>query len=158
MGQVHLLGYIDADTVNYKKISWVLEFPYCTMKCGAEFCQNAALINTTNHAVDVCGLLEQYMYDKISHAIVMQGLEPFDSFDEVYDIVSTLRNRYDCKDDIVIYTGYYRREIEQQVGKLAQFPNIIIKFGRYIPGQKPHYDPVLGVELASDNQYAEVIS
>ena len=37
------------------------------------------------------------------------------------------------------------------------FTNIIIKFGRYIPNQKPHYDEVLGVNLASDNQYAERI-
>ena len=35
------------------------------------------------------------------------------------------------------------------------FKNIIIKYGRYIPDQEPHYDEVLGVNLASDNQYAE---
>ena len=41
---------------------------------------------------------------------------------------------------------------------LKKYSNIIIKFGRFIPNQKPHYDPVLGVELASDNQYGEKIS
>ena len=39
-----------------------------------------------------------------------------------------------------------------------KWENIIIKFGRYIPNQEKHYDDVLGIELASDNQYAEVIS
>lgn len=33
-----------------------------------------------------------------------------------------------------------------------------LKFGRYIPNQTPHYDSILGVNLASDNQYAERIS
>lgn len=32
---------------------------------------------------------------------------------------------------------------------------IIIKFGRYVPGSVPIQDPVLGVTLASSNQYAE---
>ena len=37
-------------------------------------------------------------------------------------------------------------------------PNIIIKFGRFVPMQQPHFDPILGVNLASDNQYAKQIS
>ena len=36
--------------------------------------------------------------------------------------------------------------------------NIIIKFGRFIPNQQSHYDAVLGIKLASSNQYAERIS
>jgi hypothetical protein len=31
---------------------------------------------------------------------------------------------------------------------------IIIKYGRYKPNQKMKYDKVLGVNLASDNQFA----
>jgi hypothetical protein len=42
--------------------------------------------------------------------------------------------------------------------QLKSFSNIIIKFGRFIPNQEPHYDEVLGVKLASDNQYARRIS
>lgn len=41
---------------------------------------------------------------------------------------------------------------------LKKYKNIIVKFGRYIPNQKKHFDPVLGVELASDNQHAEKLS
>lgn len=41
---------------------------------------------------------------------------------------------------------------------LSEYKNIVVKFGRYIPGQEKHYDEVLGVYLASDNQYAEKIS
>ena len=62
-------------------------------------------------------------------------------------------------DDIVIYTGYNKEEERSQdlieFIKKNQYKNIIIKYGRYIPNQTPHYDEILGVKLASDNQYAE---
>ena len=58
-------------------------------------------------------------------------------------------------DDIVIYTGYYKEEIIDKVNLLNQLGNIVIKYGRYIPNQEKHYDGILGVNLASNNQYAE---
>ena len=36
--------------------------------------------------------------------------------------------------------------------------NIIIKYGRFIPDSKSRYDNILGITLASDNQYAEEIN
>ena len=36
-----------------------------------------------------------------------------------------------------------------------QYDNIVVKFGRFRPNQDPHYDNVLGVKLASNNQYAK---
>ena len=86
----------------------------------------------------------------------MQGLEPFDSWDDVKDFVETLRDY--SLDDVVIYSGYNKNEISDYVNWLAKYPNIIIKFGRYLPNQDKHYDDILGVYLASDNQYAERIS
>ena len=41
---------------------------------------------------------------------------------------------------------------------LKKFKNIIVKFGRYRPNFQKHFDEVLGVELASTNQYAKRIS
>ena len=41
---------------------------------------------------------------------------------------------------------------------LKAFPNIVLKIGRFIVGYEPHEDPILGVMLASDNQYAIKIS
>ena len=58
----------------------------------------------------------------------------------------------------VIYTGYNREEIDGELRMLMSLPNIIVKFGRYVPDQEPHMDEVLGVKLASDNQYAVQIS
>jgi len=55
----------------------------------------------------------------------------------------------------VIYTGYYKEEIEEYIDELKMFPNLIVKFGRYIHKRATRHDEVLGVTLASDNQYAE---
>ena len=62
---------------------------------------------------------------------------------------------YYCLDDIVIYTGYNKEELIDRIEWLSGFSNIIVKFGRYIPNQEKHFDEVLGIYLASDNQYAE---
>ena len=83
------------------------------------------------------------------------GLEPFDNGIELYALISKVRDY--CDDDIVIYTGYKEEEIPKAIKALSEYKNIIIKFGRYIPNQKPHFDEVLGVNLASDNQYARRI-
>ena len=45
------------------------------------------------------------------------------------------------------------RSLEKRARR--KYKNIIVKFGRYVPNQPAHYDEVLGVYLASDNQYAE---
>ena len=77
-------------------------------------------------------------------------------FDDIYNFIVDFR--FYCNDDIVIYTGYTEEEIKDYISKLKKFENIIIKFGRYIPNQEKHYDKILGIYLASDNQYAKKIS
>ena len=101
-------------------------------------------------------LIQKYKTNAITSAIVFGGLENFDEFEQMLNFIKCFR----CysQDDIIIYTGYNQEEIMDKINMLKQYPNIIIKFGRFIPGQQPHYDEVLGVKLASDNQYAEVIS
>ena len=86
----------------------------------------------------------------------MQGLEPFDSWEDLYILIKELR-KY-TEDDVVIYTGYNKDELLDKIKILSQFKNIIIKYGRYIPNQTSHYDENLGVNLASHNQYSERIS
>ena len=98
------------------------------------------------------------MRNKITKAIVFGGLEPLDRPFDVLEFLSKLRILYKCDDPVVIYTGYYPDELPRFMGKFKEYKNVIMKFGRYIPGQEPHFDEVLGVNLASDNQYGEVIS
>ena len=156
-----LKGVIDTDIVNYKKISMVLEFPICKNfkcdhECGKQVCQNSALATAPNIEVDPIDLISRYENNFMTEAICLQGLEPLDTWADLYTFVLLFRSISD--DDIVIYTGYTKCEIADKIKQLEEFPNIIVKFGRYVPGQQSHYDEVLGVELASDNQYAEKIS
>ena len=169
---------LDEDFVNYKKPSMMIAFPYCSFKCdkecGRAVCQNSPLANEPNIEISCESIIERYLDNSITEAIVFQGLEPFDSLKDVFDFVVTLRGRYGCSDDVVIYTGYTKEEVDKftlstmypfmdgtctgniKITKMLKSTgNIIIKYGRYIPDQKPHYDKVLGVNLASDNQYAE---
>ena len=78
--------------------------------------------------------------------------------DEIVELVRVLREDFDCHDDVVIYTGYYPDEVATVLDRLREFDNIIVKFGRYIPNMKSRFDDVLGVYLASENQYAVKIS
>lgn len=54
--------------------------------------------------------------------------------------------------------GYKEDEIEDKINQLKQYKNIIVKFGRFVPNQEKHKDSLLGIYLASFNQYAIKIS
>lgn len=162
MSTITLKGIIDEDFVNYRVPSMLLIFPKCSFKCDVEnqqpLCQNSNLVTEPDINISIHKLCERYVSNPITKAIVCQGLEPFDSFNELCDFISCLRFQYNCYVPIVIYTGYNKEEIKMQIQALKFYPNIIIKYGRFKPNQKPHYDEVLGINLTSDNQYAERIS
>lgn len=159
---MEIKGIIHEDFVNYKVCSMTIAMPYCTFKCdkecGSNVCQNSKLVKDPTLDIPAAKIIDQYLYNPLSHAIVFQGLEPFDSYNDIYYFIYALRFIFKNNDPVVIYTGYNKDEISSKIDDLLKFSNIIIKFGRYIPGQKPHYDEILGVNLASDNQYAEVIT
>jgi organic radical activating enzyme len=150
-----LKGVIDYDLVDYQKCSMFLAFPYCTFKCGSDYCQNSALALSPNIEVSIDTLLNIYFGNPLTHAIVMGGLEPIDSFADLHAFIEAFRAK--TNDDIVIFTGYNEDEIQEQLLILQQYKNIIVKFGRYIPNEEPHFDAILGIDLASSNQYAKRI-
>jgi hypothetical protein len=156
-------GIIFEDFVNYKLPCMTIESPYCNcfkcdQECGEPVCQNSELANSPLLEYSIDSIINAYKNNPITKAICFQGLEPFDTFEDLYDFIFVFRDCYLIQDDIVIYTGYKKYEIENQLEQLKHFSNIIVKFGRYIPQQPPVYDEILGVELASPNQYAERIS
>lgn len=159
---MEIKGIIHEDFVNYKVCSMTIAMPYCTFKCdkecGSNVCQNSKLVKEPTINIPAAKIIEQYLHNPLSHAIVFQGLEPFDSYNDLYYFIYALRFVFKNDDPVVIYTGYNKDEILSKIEDLCKFSNIIIKFGRYIPDQKPHYDEILGVNLASDNQYAEIIT
>ena len=149
-------GLITEDFVNYKKASMTIIFPYCTFKCGKDYCQNSPLVKSPIIEISIDDLVNKYINNPITEAVVMQGLEPFDSWNDLKEFVQKLREYNN--DDIVIYTGYNKNEVIEKINELSKYTNIIVKFGRYIPNQEKHFDDLLGVYLASNNQYAEKIS
>lgn len=156
-----LKGVIFEDFVNYRKPSMVLEFPICKnfkcdKECGERVCQNSLLAQSPNIEIYPISLIKKYLNNPISEAIVCQGLEPFDSWPDLIDFLYCFR-KY-SQDDFVIYTGYTEKEIQDKIDTLKNFKNVIIKFGRYIPNQPKHFDEVLGVSLASPNQYAKILN
>lgn len=157
-----LKDILDEDFVNYKKASMYIAFPYCTFKCekdcGIKCCQNSSMVQQKNMECDPDKIIKRYVDNEITHAIVCCGLEPLDSFNDVVTLLDLLRNKYHCNDDFVIYTGYKEEEVEDKVKQLSQYPNVIMKFGRFVPNQESRYDEVMGINLASPNQYGKKIS
>ena len=174
---MNLIYLVDEDFVNYKKPSMFVGFPHCTCKCDKEYgkviCQNHPLLNNPLITITKEELCERYLKNEITSAIVIGGLEPFEDDIDLISFVDCLRNRYKCNDTVVIYTGYTEQELkagwrdgrseENETNSifanlwnsLIKYPNIIVKFGRYIPDMPARFDEVLGVKLASENQYAK---
>lgn len=153
-------GIVIEDFANYKEPSMFIAMPSCTWKCcidNPSICQNNSLAKAETKDVSIQYIITLYRNNPICRGIVFGGLEPFDSFDELIYFIYTFKQYY-SEDYIVIYTGYNEDEIEDKIEVLKRYKNMIIKFGRYVPNQKPHYDEVLGVYLASDNQYAKKIN
>ena len=159
---IKIKGIRMEDFTNYKKPSMYIAFPSCTFKCerecGQKICQNSSLVQAPTLTVGVHSIVHKYINNPITSAIVIGGLEPFDSEEDLQTLITYLR--VSTQDDIVIYTGHTKEEVQEReiYQYLLNAKNIIIKFGRFIPDQQPHYDEVLGIKLASDNQYAERIS
>lgn len=152
---------IDEDFTNYKECSMFIGFPYCTFKCEKEcncsgMCQNSELVKSPNIEISVEAIIQRYLSNPLSRAIVCGGLEPFDSYPQLLELLQEFR-KY-SSDMLVIYSGYKKEEIFPLLEDLNIYENVIIKFGRFIPNQEKHYDEVLGIHLASNNQYAEKIS
>ncbi len=151
---------IDEDFVNYKKPSMFIATSKCDFKCDREcgqvVCQNSSLVKSPTHDVPVDKIVLSYLNNSITKALVCQGLEPFDSKEDLYQLIKFFRKYAD--DDIVIYTGYTEEELFLDIEFLKRvYKNIIIKFGRFIPNSPSYYDETLGVFLASSNQYAKKI-
>lgn len=136
----------------------------CDGKCCTEagiplsVCHNDGWRKNPSVAVSDSDIVEMYKKNRITKAICFAGLEPFEQFEELFNFMSVLRNEHGVMDPVIVYTGFNHDEISGEIEALKMFKNIIIKYGRYVPGKESRFDEVLGVKLASPNQYAEKIS
>lgn len=155
---------VDEDFVNYKTPSMFIGTISCGGKCCTEggfplsVCQNDGWRGCAPIDIRDEVIIKRYLQNPLTNSIVFGGLEPIEQYEEVLALIKMLREDYDCHDDVVIYTGYYPEEISIILSMIQKYGNIIVKFGRYIPNMKSRFDEVLGVELASDNQYAVRVS
>ena len=137
---------VDENFQDYKQTSMFI----CTISCGGKcwrelgldcsICQNDKIQKQEILNISDEKIIQRYLNNPITKAIIIGGLEPFEQYEEMFNLIC--RFRAQTKDPIII----------------KRFKNIIIKFGRYIPNNKPRYDEVLGITLASQNQYAKKIS
>ena len=151
------------DFINYKLPSMFISTCFCDYKCCTELgldigvCQNAPLAQSDNIDIPDQTIYENFINNPITKAIVIGGMEPMIQINEVIELIKLFRNQGEnCP--FIIYTGYYPEEIPKPLNELKHYQNIIVKFGRYVPNRPKHHDNILGVDLISDNQYAEVIS
>lgn len=153
---MRIKGLVDENFQDYKVASMFIATSTCNWKCCTEahnqICQNLPLASSPIMDIKDCEIVRRYLSNPLTSAVVIGGLEPLDQGDELLALVDEFR-RY-TQDDIVIYTGYTEVEAKKWTEKLRAYPNIIIKFGRFVPDQEPRYDEVLGIKLASPNQYA----
>ena len=152
------------DFVNYKKASMFLGTCFCDFKCCHEagfpttLCQNEPWSNEPIKQYDDIWILDEFDSNPFVDAIVIGGMEPLKQFDELIDFLNCRREHESKKvnnADVVIYTGYYPNEIVNELMCLSAYPNVIMKYGRFIPNVDGRFDNILGVYLASNNQYAE---
>ena len=91
----------------------------CNWKCCKEqnldvsMCQNSALAQSDMVELANEIIVKRYKNNAITKAIVFGGLEPFDQYQEMIELISEFR-RQKIYDDIVIYTGYYDYEIPKR--------------------------------------------
>lgn len=160
---MRLKSVVVEDFCNYRQPSLFLVTAFCDWKCCTEqgldtsVCQNAPLAAQPTQSISNVAIYNAFHENDITKAVVVGGLEPFLQADELYGLISYFRLRGEsCY--FVVYTGYEPHEIADEVKRFEPLGNIIIKFGRYIPNSTPVYDDILGVTLASSNQYARVIA
>lgn len=156
---MRIIDIIELDVSNYKEASMFIITCKCSFKCdienGTKECQNSHLACSEILDLSDDVIVKKYLSNPMTTAIVFGGLEPLDQYEELVNLIAKFREQ--TQDTIIIYTGYTEEEIKDRLPELAKFKNIIVKFGRFRPNQKPHYDEVLGINLISDNQYAKVL-
>ena len=158
-----ILKLVDERLSDYRLPTLMIVAVSCDWKCAKDahfpeaLCQNHQWKDVEPIDATPQEIYEAFVRNPITQGLLFGGLEPFRQFEEMLDVIRYFRSQNSTA-PIVIYTGYREDEIKDEVLILSGFPNIIVKFGRYVPRQAAHLDPVLGVKLASDNQYAKLIS
>ena len=89
-------GLIDEDIVNYKKTSMFISTYTCSFKCdkecGQAVCQNLPLVSQPTLEIDNKRLIQRYLANPITKAVVIGGLEPFDDTLDLINFIFDFRS------------------------------------------------------------------
>jgi hypothetical protein len=103
-------------------------------------------------------LYEDYIKNNyFIECIILSGLEVMDNMKDLLHFLKEIKNYTNLP--VVIFTGYKEEEVADKIKQIKEVTDrkLVFKFGRYQPYQKPRYDEVGGITLASGNQYFKVI-
>lgn len=152
-----IVGLSDINFTDYKLPSLYIATPYCSFKCEKDceraICQNSPLAKQEQMSITVDKLVELYQANPVTKAFVFGGLEPLDSPDLLDTVIELQTRTHPIR--VVIYTGYTEDEVLTAHPQILKLPDLVMKYGRFVPDQPKHFDPILGVMLASPNQYAK---
>ena len=90
-------GIIDEDFVQYKKPSMFIATSKCDWKCCRDIgvdismCQNEQISKQKNINISAVEIYRRYISNDISKAITFGGLEPFLQFEEMLEVIETIR-------------------------------------------------------------------
>ena len=84
----------------------------CEKECKMRVCQNSDLAKSPDIDVPINEMIEKYINNPITKSVVFGGLEPFDDIGNVLEFIRELR-RCGVNDDVVIYTGYTKKEVAE---------------------------------------------
>ena len=149
-------GITDEIFSDYSKTSMLIAVPVCTTRCWEKLnlsptiCQNHLLRREPNLSVSNKDIIDRYLENPLTSAIVFGGLDSWDSLDEIIEFIREFR--LVSEDDCVLYTGRDLDIIENDFGKLREFKNIYVKYGGYNPFLESVVDELTSVVLASSNQ------
>lgn len=159
------------DITDYKETSLLLCFPHCSGKCTG--CHSQHLITKYQEhpeeiknypLISICKLYNQL---DTHSAIVMAGLEPLDSLEDVLSVIQCITAICDKHTTFVIYTGYNKQEYTQKFEKkivdtlinfndiYSKLNDLVVKVGRYDKtdsSDSGYFNYTLGVKLATSNQ------
>lgn len=158
---IHIRDLKDEIIGDYKETAMYIASSHCNWKCCLEagipisVCQNSPLATKPIIPYPIEKLYSRYINNGLTKAIIIAGLEPLNQCGEVIELIHFFRER-NCNDPFIIYTGYTEAECMEMTRffELTSLRNIIIKYGRYVPNDKPRYDKILGITLVSSNQHA----
>ena len=130
---------IDEDFVNYKEPSMFIATSSCTFKCdkeaGCQVCQNSQLAAAPSVEISAAELWERYLNNPITSAVVIAGLEPFDTPDDLIAFLEEGRRQDVLKKKfttIVIYTGYTEEEVCNQFDWIYEYLDVLFLIKNHI--------------------------